>query len=282
MTEPAADGGALTFEQLVQVAHRDATALRDPLWREMAVGQVGADEALDAPQVGALDRGSAAAEHTVVGLDRHGEEIDKVLAGEIAGLVVHLVDARRGKADHVDEQRADAAGGIEGEGGEPFGVSDPCPQHRARYFQDPECVGLGVAEIIGQVAALHQKGAGPAAHLLALLREGDLGAFRYGDQIALFGLVQQMPLMAAVDHAIGDIARDRHVSDRPHIEFSGEARCAAKAKFQRKISPRDGPFPIPFARRRGGLRGRIADSHVQPPAPGNFAPAPVTTSRNRR
>src|SRR3984885_11155753 len=98
MTEPAADGGALTFEQLVQVAHRDAAALRDPLWREMAVGQVGADEALDAPQVGALDRGSAAAEHTVVGLDRHGEEIDKVLAGEIAGLVVHLVEARRGKA----------------------------------------------------------------------------------------------------------------------------------------------------------------------------------------
>ena len=266
MTKPAADGSALTFEQLVQVANRDTAALRNHLWREVAVGQVGADEALDPPQMGALYRSSAAAEHAVVGLDRYGEEIDEVLAGESAGLVVHFVDARRGKADHVDEQRADAAGRIEGEGGEPFGLSDPCPQHCARHLQDPECVGLGVAEIIGQVAALHQKGAGPAAHLLALLREGDLGDLRYGDEKVLFGLVQQMPLMAAIDHAVGHIARDRHVSDRPHIEFPGEARCAAKTKLERKISARDGPVPVPFARRRGSLRGRVADSHVQPPA----------------
>src|ERR1700737_1156096 len=115
------------------------------------------------------------------------------------------------------------------------------------------------------MATLRQEGARPATHFRAVLGEADCREFGHRDQIAVLAVVQHMALMAAIDEAIGYVARDREIAERPYFQIARKTRCVTKAEFQRKISLGDGLTPIALAYRRSGLRGRIFDSHSQAP-----------------
>lgn len=64
-------------------------------------------------QMRALDRGGRPAQHALIVLDREGEQVDQMLAGDIAGGIAHFVNKMSRETDHVNEQGADAAGGIQ-------------------------------------------------------------------------------------------------------------------------------------------------------------------------
>jgi len=53
----------------------------------------------------------------------------------------------------------------------------------------------------------------PAAHFRAVLSEADFREFGHRDQVAFLAVVQHMALMAAIDEAIGYVARDREIAE---------------------------------------------------------------------
>jgi hypothetical protein len=64
-------------------------------------------------------------QHARIGFDCHRQEIDEMLARRRPGGFVDFLDASAGKPQRIDEERPDAAAGIELQGGKAFGAGDP-------------------------------------------------------------------------------------------------------------------------------------------------------------
>jgi hypothetical protein len=60
-------------------------------------------------------------QHARIGFDCHRQEIDEMLARHRPGGFVDFLDASAGKPQRIDEERSDAAAGIELQGGKAFG-----------------------------------------------------------------------------------------------------------------------------------------------------------------
>ncbi len=56
-----------------------------------------------------------------------------------------------------------------------------------------------MAELVGQMAALDQEGAGTTPNVLAVLLEADFGQFRHSDQVTLLPLAQEMAFVPLVE-----------------------------------------------------------------------------------
>ena len=129
-----------------------------------------------------------------------------MLARHRPGGLVDFLDASAGEPKRVDEERSDAAAGIELQGGKAFGAGDPCAQDSTGDLQHPQRGRITMAELVGQMAAFDQEGAGATPNVLAVLLEADFGQFGHGDQVALFPLVQEVAFVPPVEQAVRDIA----------------------------------------------------------------------------
>jgi hypothetical protein len=118
-----------------------------------------------------------------------------------------------------------------------------------------------MGELVGQVAALDQEGARPAAHVPAVLAEAHLCAFGHGDEEALLVVLQKVTGVAAVEEAVRDVAGDREVAEAPDLEGTGEGRPGTECQLERKIGPVDRLAPGTLALGRFGVRGRERGSH---------------------
>src|SRR5437879_3366321 len=188
-----ANGDAFSLKDLMQISKRDATAVRDHLRREPHVVEMRANELLAAMQVAVANGRGMARQHAVIGLDHHRQEIDEMLAHHGASCVVQIRDAFAGKPQRVDEQRADAAAGVELQRCKAFRAGDPGAQDGAWNLEHPERRRILMTEFIGQMASLDYEGAGPAPHVLAVLLKTNFGELGDGYEERFFSLVYEVP-----------------------------------------------------------------------------------------
>ena len=153
-----------------------------------------------------------------------------MLASHRPGGFVNFLDTSAGKPQRVNEERPDTAAGIELQGRETFGAGYPCAQDRAGDLQHPQRGRIAMAELVRQVTALDQEGAGTAPHVLAVLREADFGQFRYRDQVAFFPLVQEMALVPPIEQTVRYIAGYRNGAKRPGAQAAVEFAASDEGK----------------------------------------------------
>jgi len=179
-------------------------------------------------------------QYAFVGFDRHRQEIDQMLARHRPGGLVDFLDASAGKPQRVDEERTDAAAGIELQGRKAFGRI--CVRAGRRWdLQYPERGRITMAELVGQMAALDQEGAGTAPHVLAVLREADFGQFRHGDQVALFRSFRRW--RSCRRRAGVRIWRETETGERPRVQAAAEFAASGEGKVQRKVGLGDDLLP---------------------------------------
>ena len=123
------------------------------------VAHVAADEGLDARQMRLAHGGVAGGQRALVGLERQHQKVDQLLAHGGARLRAHRVEAVGDQVQHVGEQAARAIGGVELQRAEAVRLADAAAQRLGLDLQHPEIGGLGVAELIGLVAALQDEAA---------------------------------------------------------------------------------------------------------------------------
>src|SRR5206468_6658314 len=99
---------------------------------------------------------------------------------------------------HVGEEAARTIGGIELQRAEAVGPADASRQRLGLDLHDPQIGRLVMAELVRLVAPLEDEAARRAMHILAALREEDLGARRHRDQEMLVALGAEMMWQAAI------------------------------------------------------------------------------------
>ena len=119
-----------------------------------------------------------------------------------------------------------------------------------------------MAELIGQMAAFDQEGAGTAPNVLAVLLEADFGQFRHGDQETLFPLVQEVALVPPVEQAVRDIAGYRNGAERPGAQDAAEVTASGEGNVQRKVGFGDDFLPKLPPTVWGNVGGRVSGLHV--------------------
>ena len=234
-------------EQLVQIAGRDAAIARDRFGIEGRIAQVPAHEGFDAGQMRRAHGRAAGGERALIGLERQHQEIDELLADHGAHLVGHCIEAVRDQMQHVGEEAAGAVGGIELQRAEAVGPADAPAERLGLDLHDPQIGRLVMAELIRLVAALEDEAARRAVHVLAALREEDLGARRHRDQEMLVALGAEMMRQAAIAQRLGGEARQRDVAQMPVGDLAGKAVGLAEGEVEREIGLGDRLVPVPAA-----------------------------------
>ena len=245
LADPAPDRGAAGAEQAVQVAGGDAAGAGDAVRRQLRVRQVLADIAFDPRQMRRLHAALLAAQHAVVLLQRQGEQFHDALGQPAMGAGPGFRQALRHHPQHVEQQGADAAAGVEGIGRELLHRADMPAQQRRPHPQHPQLVRRQLGEAIGQVRHLDEELLRPAGQPDPLLLEMQLGPAGEGDQQALVGVGADMAAIANIVDRFRIDPGQRDVAQVPVLQLAPEMVRIARPGVQRKQRRGDRIVPDP-------------------------------------
>src|SRR6185437_12333055 len=170
---PLADRLVGVAKELVQIARGDAAGARDQVRIEIDPAEIAARKAFDAAQMRLPDSRGPGSKRAFIRLDGEHEKIDQMTTDHQPRFGRHRIEASRNQAQHVGEQAARTVPGVELYAAEAIGRADAAAQGLGVDLDDPHFGEFGVAELIGLVTAFEEEAAGPAADLLASLREDD-------------------------------------------------------------------------------------------------------------